>query len=82
MTQPQDTLDQDVWWTRLMAVLEESDERTAYAATFHRIMQQRAPLGVPVQYERLLLYTQGGKRKKKRLGRKAPKTGKLKLLHR
>jgi hypothetical protein len=60
MVQSQETFEHDGAWTRLMAELRDIHERAAYATTLHRIMQQRAPCGVPVQYERLIRHAQGG----------------------
>ena len=50
-----DTLDQDASWEQLMAELHELKERVHYAVTFHKLMNQRSHIGIPVQYERLFL---------------------------
>ena len=48
-------LDQDVLWERLMAELQEINDRRQREVRFHKLMNQRSHIGIPAQYERLCL---------------------------
>jgi len=61
MTTLYDPLDEDAVWEQLRAEWHARDERVRYAVTFYQLMHQRAPLGIPVQYERLFLRTRDRK---------------------
>ena len=46
--------------TELLVELEAIEEQRQYAVRFHTLMNQRCPLEIPVQYERLLRHAPAG----------------------
>src|SRR5262245_58756386 len=69
MAQPHASRDQEAWQeeqvvTALLAEVQAIEERRQCAVRLHTLMNQRCPLEIPVQYERLFLRSPAGKRRK------------------
>jgi hypothetical protein len=61
----QQTVQEHPLVTTLLAELQAIDDRRQCAVRFHTLMNQRCPLEIPVQYERLFLHSPAGKEEKK-----------------
>jgi hypothetical protein len=53
----QQTLQEQLIITELLMELQEIDARRQCAVSLHTLMNQRCPLGIPVQYESLFLHS-------------------------
>ena len=65
MPKSHDTQVQEVVWERLMAEVQEINDRRQRENRFHQLMHQCSHIGIPVQYERLFLASLGKKEEKK-----------------
>ena len=69
MAQPHASRDQEAWQeervvTALLAEVQAIEERRQCAVRLHTLMNQRCPLEIPVQYERLFLHSPARKEEK------------------
>jgi hypothetical protein len=69
MAKPHESRDQEALQEQqiikaLLTELQAIEERMQRAVRFHTLMNQRCPLEIPVQYERLFLHSPEGKRRK------------------
>ena len=68
--------------TTLLAELPAIEDRRQCAVRFHQLMEQRCPLEIPIQYERLFLHTPARKKEKTSDHRRgAPKSYRRRVSH-